>query len=92
MNLKMVGIDGKVIAERPAVVKAKKKPVAEENLFDASKVDPDIMNMLCDKLISACDLIGENPRTGETKVFSEPEEARAWEKQMERQGFNLVNA
>lgn len=86
MNLKMIGAGGKVLSEKPAFV----NPNKDAELFDKSKVDPEIMSNFCDKLIRACDLIGENPRTGETKVCDTPEEARAWERQCERIGFNMV--
>jgi len=86
MNLKMVGDGGEVLAERPSIVKKNK----DEGLFDIEKLDPAFRDAMCDKLIRACDLIGENPITGETKVCDTPEEARAWEKQAEREGFNMV--
>jgi len=89
MNLKMVDEDGNVLAERPLIQKKPKKAV-DDGLFDINKVDPDFREMMCDKLISACELIGENPRTGKTKVFDTPIEARAWEKHVERQGFNMI--
>lgn len=91
MNLKMVGAGGEILAEREASPKPKKEKVSDEELFDINKVDRDFRELMCDKLIAACDLIGEHPRTGETKVFNTPIEAQAWERQMERDGLNLVH-
>lgn len=88
MNLKMVGVGGEVLAEKNTNPKPKK--AKGEDLFNIDKVDPEFRDMMCDKLIRACDLIGENPRTGETKVCDTPEEARAWEMQAEREGLNMV--
>lgn len=87
MNFKMVGADGAVLVQKQAF----QEDVAEEkervNDFTAN-----VLSNFADKMIRACELIGEHPITGKTKVFDTPEQARSWEKEMERDGFIMTPA
>lgn len=88
MNLQMVGKRGRVLAV--ATLDEAEEDDRILKIREQGQPDPELMDKFCDKLIRACDLIGENKLTGETKVCDTPEEARAWERQAERQGFNMV--
>ena len=85
MKLCLVDEEGEVLAQKKI---SKKKPV-DDNA--EGFIGSDKMMSFCDKLIRSCELIGENKRTGETKVMDTPEEAREWERQVERVGLNMIN-